>query len=67
MLELIKERTALKRQVSLANGTKFGRHNKVAGPNHIAALRRMRADCHTARNVAKYLGVSPATLLPVPR
>jgi hypothetical protein len=36
MLELIKERTALKRQVPLANGTKSGRHKKVAGPNHIA-------------------------------
>jgi Site-specific recombinases, DNA invertase Pin homologs len=30
--ELIKERTALKRAVSRANGTKFGRRTKVADP-----------------------------------
>ncbi len=60
--ELIKERTALKRAVSRANGTKFGRRRKVADPGHIATARRMKADGHTARDVAKYLGVSRATL-----
>ena len=34
--ELIKERTALKRAVSRANGTKFGRRTKVADPVHVA-------------------------------
>ena len=60
--ELIKERTALKRAISQANGTKFGRRTKVADPTHVATARRMKADGHTARDVAKYLGVSRATL-----
>jgi DNA invertase Pin-like site-specific DNA recombinase len=60
--ELVKERTALKRAMSLANGTKFGRRKKVAHPSHIATAKRMKADGHTARDIAKYLGVSRATL-----
>ena len=60
--ELIKERTALKRAMSLANGTKFGRRKKVAHPSHIATAKRMKDDGHTARDIAKYLGVSRATL-----
>jgi DNA invertase Pin-like site-specific DNA recombinase len=60
--ELIKERTALKRAMSLANGTKFGRRKKVAHPSHIATARRMRDDGHVAKDIAKYLGVSRATL-----
>ena len=60
--ELTKERTALKRAASRANGTKFGRRTKVADPAHVETARRMRADGHTARDVAKYLGVSRATL-----
>ncbi len=40
--ELVKERTALKRQASRANGTKFGRPRKVDDPEHIATARRMR-------------------------
>jgi DNA invertase Pin-like site-specific DNA recombinase len=60
--ELTKERTALKRQASRANGTKFGRPRRVAEPGHIATARRMKADGHTGRDVAKYLGVSRATL-----
>jgi DNA invertase Pin-like site-specific DNA recombinase len=32
--ELIKERTALKRAASRANGTKFGRRKKVKDSNH---------------------------------
>ena len=59
--ELVKERTALKRAASRANGTKFGRPNKVATPAHIATAKRMKADGHTARDIAKYLGVSRAT------
>jgi DNA invertase Pin-like site-specific DNA recombinase len=34
--ELVKERTALKRAMSLANGTKFGRRKKVADSSHVA-------------------------------
>jgi len=60
--ELVKERTALKRATSRANGTKFGRRKKVADSSHIATARRMKRDGHTARDVAKYLGVSRATL-----
>ena len=60
--ELIKERTALKRAASRANGTKFGRPRMVDDAEHIATAQRMKADGHTARAIAKYLGVSRATL-----
>jgi DNA invertase Pin-like site-specific DNA recombinase len=60
--ELVKERTALKREAARKNGTKFGRHRKVADPEHIATAKRMRLDGHTAKAIAKYLGVSRATL-----
>jgi DNA invertase Pin-like site-specific DNA recombinase len=60
--ELVKERTALKRQASRASGTKFGRRKKVADPSHLATARRMKDDGHPARDIAKYLGVSRATL-----
>ena len=60
--ELIRERTALKRQASRANGTKFGRPRKVADAEHIATAKRMKADGHTGRAIARYLGVSRATL-----
>ena len=60
--ELIKERTALKRQTSRANGTKFGRPRKVADSEHITTARRMKFDGHTGKAIAKYLGVSRATL-----
>jgi DNA invertase Pin-like site-specific DNA recombinase len=59
--ELIKERTALKRAASQASGTKFGRPKKVPDASHIATARRMKDDGHTARDIAKYLGVSRAT------
>jgi DNA invertase Pin-like site-specific DNA recombinase len=60
--ELTKERTALKRQASRANGTKFGRPKKVGDVSHIATAKRMKADGHSGRDIAKYLGVSRATL-----
>jgi DNA invertase Pin-like site-specific DNA recombinase len=60
--ELIKERTALKRESSRANGTRFGRPRKVRDAEHIATARRMKADGHTAKDIAKYLGVGRATL-----
>ena len=60
--ELIKERTALMRASSRANGTKFGRPRKVDDTEHIATAKRMKADGHTGRDIAKYLGVSRATL-----
>jgi DNA invertase Pin-like site-specific DNA recombinase len=60
--ELTKERTALKRQASRANGIAFGRPKKVKDEGHIATAKRMKADGHTAKAIAKYLGVSRATL-----
>jgi DNA invertase Pin-like site-specific DNA recombinase len=60
--ELTIERTALKRVTSRANGTRFGRPRKVADVDHIATAKRMKADGHTAKDIAKYLGVSRATL-----
>lgn len=60
--ELIKERTALKRAASRAHGTRFGRPRKVGDAEHIATAKRMRADGHTGKDIAKYLGVSRATL-----
>ena len=52
----------MKRQASRANGTKFGRPRKVAANEHIATAKRMKADGHTGKDIAKYLGVSRATL-----
>ena len=60
--ELIKERTALKRRASRANGTKFGRPKKVKDGGHIYTAKRMKADGHSGKDIAKYLGVSRATL-----
>jgi DNA invertase Pin-like site-specific DNA recombinase len=60
--ELIKERTALKRAASRANGTTFGRPRKVSDAEHITTAKRMKTDGHTAKDIAKYLGVSRATL-----
>ena len=60
--ELIKERTTLKRETSRANGTKFGRRRKVNEADHIATAKKMRDDGHTGKDIAKYLGVSRATL-----
>ena len=63
------ERTALQRASSRssrananANGTKFGRPRKVDDAEHIATARRMKLDGHTAKDIAKYLGVSRATV-----
>jgi len=60
--ELTRERTALKRATSRANGTKFGRPKSVNDSQHIATARRMKADGHTAKDIARFLGVSRATL-----
>lgn len=60
--ELIKERSALKRAASRANGTRFGRPRKVSDGDHIATARRMKADGRTGKDIAKFLGVSRATL-----
>src|SRR5512142_1101055 len=40
--ELTKERTALQRAASRANGTKFGRPRKVDDAEHVATARRMK-------------------------
>ncbi len=59
--ELAKERTALKREVARKNGTRFGRPKKVNEAHHVATAKRMKADGHTGKDIAKYLGVSRAT------
>ena len=59
--ELIKERTALKRAALCAKGVKFGRPKRVADLAHITTARKMKADGHTAKDIAKFLGVSRAT------
>ena len=59
--ELTKERTALKRAASRANGTKFGRPRKVKAVQDIATAKRMKEDGHTIKDIAKYLGVCRAT------
>ena len=51
--ELIRERTALKRESSRANGTRFGRPRKVHDTEHIATANRMKADGHTGKDIAK--------------
>jgi DNA invertase Pin-like site-specific DNA recombinase len=56
------ERTALQRASSRANGTTFGRPRKVANAEHITTANRMKTDGHTAKDIAKYLGVSRATV-----
>jgi DNA invertase Pin-like site-specific DNA recombinase len=55
--ELTKERTALKRATSRANGTRFGRPRKVENSQDIATAKRMKFDGHSVRDIAKYLGV----------
>lgn len=60
--ELTIERTALKRVAAKMNGTKFGRPRKVDDAEHIATAKRMKVDGHTGKDIAKYLGVSRATL-----
>jgi DNA invertase Pin-like site-specific DNA recombinase len=60
--ELVRERSALKRMASRANGTTFGRPRKVHNTEHIATAKRMKADGHTGKDIAKFLGVSRATL-----
>jgi hypothetical protein len=49
---------------SRANGTKFGEPRKVDDPVHIATA-RMKADGHTGKDIAKYLGGEPGDLVPL--
>jgi DNA invertase Pin-like site-specific DNA recombinase len=64
--ELTKERTALNWAMSPARGSKFGRPRKIDDAEHTATAtataKRLKADGHTAKDIAKYLGVSWATL-----
>ena len=56
-----KERTALKREASLANGTRFGRPRKVDDAD-AAKARQLREKGIAANDIAKMLGVSRATV-----
>jgi hypothetical protein len=40
------------------NGTKFGRPRKVTATVHIVTAKPMKAELHTGKDIAKYLGVS---------
>ncbi len=51
--ELIRERTALKRESSRANDTRFGRPRKVDDTEHIATAKRMKADGHTGKSTGR--------------
>lgn len=55
------ERAYARLAAAAANGRKGGRPRKVDDAEHIATAKRMKADGHTAKDVAKYLGVSRAT------
>jgi len=44
------------------DGTKFGLARKVGFGQHIATARRTKADGHTTKDIAKFLGVSRTTL-----
>ena len=55
------ERAALKRAPSRATALS-GQPRKVDDTEHIATAKRMKADGHTGKDIAKYLGVSRATL-----
>jgi len=58
---LVKERTAIKRETSRANGTKFGRPRKVDDAD-AAKARQLRDKGIPATDIAKMLGVSHATV-----
>ena len=60
--ELVKERTALKRKASPANGSGVGRPKKVRDADHVATAKRMKDDGHTRKDIAMYLGASRATV-----
>jgi len=47
---------------SLCVERKGGRPRKVDGTDHIATAKRVNADGHTGKDIAKYLGVSRATV-----
>jgi hypothetical protein len=59
--ELVKERTALKRAMSRANGTKFGRRKKVADPSHIATARHVASPMPLEAGVGLAVVSSPPT------
>ena len=44
------------------NGTKFGRPRKVQAVQDIATAKRVKEVGHTIKDIAKYFGVSRATL-----
>lgn len=65
--EPVKERTALKRRASRANGTKFGRPRKVADAGHIATAKRIKADGHTGRSVGQIPWRESSDFVPIPK
>ena len=54
---MVKERTAIKRETSRANGTKFGRPRKIDDAD-AAKARQLRDKGIPATDIAKMLGVS---------
>ena len=59
---MVLERTALEAGVIPRHGIKPGQRRKVDNTEHVATAKRMKADGHTGKDIAKYLGVSRATL-----
>lgn len=56
------ECTTLQRASSRANGIKFRRPRKVDDSVHMATAKRMKTDGPTAKHIARFLGVSRATV-----
>jgi len=59
--ELVRERTALKREHAKAQGVRFGRPNKLSD-DQAALARRMKAAGESGATIAATLGISRATL-----
>jgi len=57
-----KERTTVTREALPNERLQVRRPRKVDDAEHIATAKHMKADGHTGRDIAKYLGVSRATL-----
>lgn len=58
---LIRERTALQRQMARENGVKFGRKPKLTEAQ-VKLMRTMKAEKHSGQDIANALGISRASV-----